>query len=48
MILEIPLVRDINTTPEMYIFALKSRLFTFLMKTPQKKAKMLCAFLDIE
>lgn len=48
VVLEIPLGRDINTTPEMYIFVLKSRLFPFLMKTPQKKAKVHCAFLDIE
>lgn len=44
--LEIPLVRDINSTPEMCMAALKSRLFQFLMKTPhQKKAKMFCALL---
>lgn len=42
MVLETPLVRDINTTPEMCMIALKSRFFPFLMKTPQKKAKMFC------
>lgn len=44
--LEMPLVRDINSTPEMCMTALKRRLFKFLMKTPhQKKAKMFCALL---